>query len=544
MSDNHQDNLSASLARLFNRLIILADQDTELAAELRTLAANLASRFGATQPAEKAPIEPLSLVAAMPVEGEVRTTTTPSLEAATPAEVEAPTLPPPSAFGPPVAPPFEAPAVAPLPVEIARPAYGLAFELSQVADDDLPVIARRCELKADAARARAVWLRESESDESTRPLDMRALIAEAKKLPDSFLWMADRWRLGDATITDLETLADCFSALVDALGWIIDLLSSDSPRKPSDWTAALFAAAEAQSGLRLACTAVGYENDRDQLRAFHWLRATARNENIFLRHMSKDDPPDLDDVPNLRARIRESRDALAKIQQRERDRDQLLKRVRYHARRILTQIPDPRGVSPTQAQEWDGLDRALQTWADANLAPSDVSLREVLLPLAQAIPDGRAWSDAADLAWREVFEHLERESERTEESAPVRQVPEHVREAAGLLRGRTVALIGGVPRVDAQIRLKRDLELEELIWVETRAHQSTSPFEPVISRPEVDIVLLAIRWASHSFSEIDTLCARLEKPLVRLPRGYNPSEVARQILAQASAKLAVAKSSE
>jgi hypothetical protein len=544
MSDNHQDNLSASLARLFNRLIILADHDTELAAELRTLAANLASRFGATQPAEIAPIEPLSLEAAMPVEVDVRTTPTLSLEAVTPAEVEAPSLAPPTANVPPVAPPFEAPAVAPLPVDIARPAYGLALELGQVADDDLPVIARRCELKAAAARARAAWLRESESSESARPLDMRALIAEAKKLPDSFLWMADRWRLEDATSYDLDTLADSFGALDEALGWIVALMNSENVRKPSDWASALYAAAEAQSGVRLACTAVGFENDRDQLRAFHWLRATARNEMIYLRHMSKDDPPDLDDIPSLRDRIRESRDALARIQQRERDHDQLLKRVQYHARRVLPENHDPRGVSPTHTQEWDGLERALQAWADANLAPSDVSLREVLLPLAQVIPDGRMWSDAADLAWREVLEHIERESERIEESAPVRQVPEHVREAAALLRGRTVALIGGVPRVDAQIRLKRDLELEELIWVETRAHQSTSPFEPVISRPEVNIVLLAIRWASHSFSEIDTLCARLEKPLVRLPRGYNPSEVARQILAQASGKLASLETAE
>lgn len=112
-----------------------------------------------------------------------------------------------------------------------------------------------------------------------------------------------------------------------------------------------------------------------------------------------------------------------------------------------------------------------------------------------------------------------------------------VAEAARLLAGKGVLLIGGSRRREAEEALEKAFGLEELVWVETKEHQATSTFEPLIARPDVALVLLAIRWSSHAFGDVRQFCERHNKPLVRLPGGYNPNQVAAQVLAQCSAQL-------
>jgi hypothetical protein len=48
----------------------------------------------------------------------------------------------------------------------------------------------------------------------------------------------------------------------------------------------------------------------------------------------------------------------------------------------------------------------------------------------------------------------------------------------------------------------------------------------------VTTVLLAIRWSSHSYGEVRDFCEKHGKLFVRLPGGYNPNQVAHQILLQ------------
>jgi hypothetical protein len=76
-----------------------------------------------------------------------------------------------------------------------------------------------------------------------------------------------------------------------------------------------------------------------------------------------------------------------------------------------------------------------------------------------------------------------------------------------------------------------------LVWIETKEHQAVDAFEPLIARPDVALVLLAIRWSSHAFGDVKQICDRHGKLLIRLPGGYNPNQVAAQILAQSSAQL-------
>jgi hypothetical protein len=75
------------------------------------------------------------------------------------------------------------------------------------------------------------------------------------------------------------------------------------------------------------------------------------------------------------------------------------------------------------------------------------------------------------------------------------------------------------------------------VWAETKEHQSVSTFEPLVARRDVAVVLLAIRWSSHAFGDVKLLCDLYGKPLVRLPGGYSPNQVAAQIKAQSSDQL-------
>lgn len=61
---------------------------------------------------------------------------------------------------------------------------------------------------------------------------------------------------------------------------------------------------------------------------------------------------------------------------------------------------------------------------------------------------------------------------------------------------------------------------------ESREHESIEGFAPYVARPDVAAVILAIRWSNHSFGNVRMFCEQHDKPLVRLPGGYNPRQLA------------------
>ena len=137
---------------------------------------------------------------------------------------------------------------------------------------------------------------------------------------------------------------------------------------------------------------------------------------------------------------------------------------------------------------------------------------------------------------REIDRFLAMRSSATQTSV-AHEPSAEVKEAARLLGGKSIVLIGGNRRREAQEALRRGLGLKDLIWIETKEHQAVAAFEPLIARPDVVVVLLAIRWSSHAFGDVKQLCDRHGKRLVRLPGGYNPNQVAAQISAQSSTQL-------
>lgn len=84
---------------------------------------------------------------------------------------------------------------------------------------------------------------------------------------------------------------------------------------------------------------------------------------------------------------------------------------------------------------------------------------------------------------------------------------------------QNAALIGGVRLPEDHQALKAAVGLEDLVWFESRKHESIDVFEPYVARPEVAVELLAIRWSSHSLGDLKKFCDLHSEPMVRPPGG-------------------------
>ncbi len=195
------------------------------------------------------------------------------------------------------------------------------------------------------------------------------------------------------------------------------------------------------------------------------------------------------------------------------------------------------GESPaTAATEWPRVLELLEEVVSAGVPASNAEVRELLLPVLDTLPDDLEPGLHAQEVFGAVNEYLAtrppppHETEAEEPSAEVRAVAE-------LLRGRQVVLIGGVERTAARLAVERAFGLSELNWISTRPHESVTYFEPAVARPEVAVVLLAIRWSSHSYGDVKDYCEKYGKPMVYLTGGYNPNQIAHQILAQVGDRL-------
>ena len=278
--------------------------------------------------------------------------------------------------------------------------------------------------------------------------------------------------------------------------------------------------------------------DADQREAFLWLRREAEDRRIYIgRHMRLDDPAAPEGWAELQARIADVAAAWEGRRQQRRARQNLLGKARYHGRRM-------RGTDGRWSDDdWSRLRAAIEELVAAGVPASDRELREILLPLRDALPD-----EEFGPGLRAVLIEMDRYLATVDSAGAANGEGDHDDDdevAAGpdisrvrdLLAGRRVLMIGGERRPHAQAALERAFGLEELIWPNTQAHQSIADFEPAVARPETALVLLAIRWSSHSFGEVKAMCDRHGKPFVRLPAGYNPDQVAQQILAQCSETL-------
>ncbi len=401
-----------------------------------------------------------------------------------------------------------------------------------VYDDELPLIEQRCRLKAEGGRwaAKRRRLLKEGADYATEiePND-QDLIGRAKELPDCFLWMCHRDGPSPDDLTLFEDLAGCFEAMASAIGLIQSLLQT--PEDPEAFEQAIDLAAESQSSVRAAILALDGPTDGDQQKVFSWLRSAAAERSILIRRfMRRDDPADAGAWANLLERIRQVEEKQQRFKNRERRHKSLFNKIRYHLKRI-----DDDSHPEDRAYDWGKVIESADLLVTEGLPPSNIELRDLLLPVLDDIPDDVEMPKNFQLTLREIDRFLSSRPAKPDPAASV--LSQEVRRVRDLLKGRAVVMIGGDRRPFSADAISDSFGLKELIWIETREHQTHTVFEPQVARPDVALVLLAIRWSSHSFGEVKEYCDKYGKPLVHLPAGYNPNQVAFHILHQVGERL-------
>lgn len=408
------------------------------------------------------------------------------------------------------------------------------FQSEEVVDDDLERIAARCRLKAEGLRW--AWDRRRQFDAGGQStIDAVAMdreIIERARALDCQLWMNTPHYRPPVDPGPLKETADCFETVAAAVECLQGLLRA-SEVDDKLFRPALELLAEAQSGLRVAIERLDGRKDPDQFAVYSWLRNVAYREQIYLpRFMTLERPADPSGHTFVLQRIQRLNADRRDVHRQDRERKSLLGKLRYHARRARDEVADE--------HDWSKINETLDRLVAGGEPPSSVEIREEMLPIVDRLPDLDETSRGLSLVLREIDAFLATRRPTTEDQAEAdsQDAPtDDVAEVAHLLEGKSVVLIGGACRPGSERALREAFRLKELIWIETREHESIERFKPAVSRPDVALVILAIRWSSHAFADIKPYCDLFAKPLLRLPRGYNPNQVAREILDQCSERL-------
>jgi hypothetical protein len=389
---------------------------------------------------------------------------------------------------------------------------------------DLSAIEARCRLKAEGARWAAERQRQIQEGMSfgtaIGPYD-RELIARAKQI-GCFLWMNGPSRPQPEDLGLWDVLARCFEMAAEAATLLrecaLDVKMEELLRQCLD------VAAEAQSALRSAVTAVGAPTDTEQQSLYEWLRKTAAERRVYIeRHLRSDDPADPHAWADIQSRIQAVREACRKVLDRERQRTNCLGQIRYHANQIRE--------NGSRDHDWNIIAQAADEIVNYGVPPSNREIREIMLPIIDFAPESDGFPPSFHLVLREARNYLAGQDAQPlshEEAVPTAEV-QAVRRFLG---GTSLVLIGGESRDYAEQAIKEAFGLEEVVWLDWREHQSTERFKPYITRSNVRVVALLIRWSSHSYGELKRYCDRYGKLFVRLRSGYSPNQFANRIMAQ------------
>lgn len=505
--------LATAISRLIERLSVLAQQDPGLRSDLRRSAEAVLAWIEPVEPAEEhesGRMEVESAVVAAPL-------STPTSSEAVRQFEPLPAL----TLGSMLPQPEEPTSVA--------PAYPKSWY--PVNDSELPIIEARCRLKAEgarwAAKRRRLFTDGASFSVEIEPMD-RSIIARAKEIPDCFLWMCHPSGPSPTNPSLFEDVAGCFEAAADVVSLVRRILAEPESSE-EDFERCIDLMAEAQSALRATIRQIDGPIDSDQIQIYNWLRYTASERQVFIqRYMRADDPADPTTWAGLLARTDDLEASVESTISRVRQRKKRLGKIRH---KVSLLASDSRGVD----EHWRSIAQTTDELVREGLPPSNPELRELLLPVIEDLPDMGEVPRGFELVLREIDRFLS--FQPAQEVRPVPGLDPEIEKVAKLLEGKALVVIGGEGRPEAETALKKAFRLKELTWVATRSHESTTEFQPYVARPDVAAVLLAIRWTSHSHGDVKSFCDAHGKPFVRLPGGYNPRQVAAQILAQCSDRM-------
>jgi hypothetical protein len=395
----------------------------------------------------------------------------------------------------------------------------------------LPLIAQRSRLKADACRL-FVQRRAASGNpaaEASVQASMDQMIARAKSLPSCFLWVF--WR-GKEPPDDgqLEVIAQNYEALAESADLCDAIVRSSEGVEQSDVAKAFQMMAEASSALRQALRPAWLtEPDVDQNEAHKWLRQETQGRRIFIqRYMKVTDPADprragtlREEIRRLRAGIEQRKVTVARV-------DELLKKVRYHVLRLVNGSGDDHDCGRVN----DGVEALLEH----GIEPDDPRLRDALAGLTVEsfpveTPPGagvRAVFAARQGSLRSAVSQEQREPRWSA----------RVLEARDLLKGSSIVVVGGDRRPEAVDRMQEAFGLNKVEWISLTEHGSAEPLRAPILRPDTRLVIVLARLTGHHHAdEARDYARKADVPVVTMPGGYNPEQVAEQVLQQAGDRL-------
>ncbi len=431
--------------------------------------------------------------------------------------------------------------------ELARAHEAASEETECDADDritgrdvDLGLVARRAALKAESCRVFVEWRRAGYDEVQAPGLkgEMDVLLKEAKSLENCFLWVF--WRDKEPPNDEaLREIGACYRALSESAALCSDAIADDTLFSQDEVTSAFQMLAEADSALRraLLCTWLT-KPDRDQDEAHLWLREQTFNREIYVpRYMKIDDAADPARADELTDEIRALRETITRRKEEARKVGEILNKIRYHAKKT-----DAEGrLEPHDART---INDSFDTLVSLGLRPGDRRLEPLCdLVSLDAFPEEEPPSGVL----REFADSCAHEPEPVIPDAesipePAAKWSDRVLELRDLLRGGRVVIIGGERRPEAVERIAEAFELGELDWISITEHGSSEPMRAPIFRDDTRLVIVLIKLSGHLHIEDASRYAReAGVPLVRLPAGYNPEQIAEQVLTQAGDRLAAVR---
>jgi hypothetical protein len=403
---------------------------------------------------------------------------------------------------------------------------------------DLAMIERRCRLKAESCRV-LVDRRAALGDPLVEPplVDrIDAMIAQAKAMPDCFLWgfWRQRTQPDDAA---LRAIAQCYDALAHAVA-VARMVEGLGDRVQDDHhREAMQLLAEADSALRVALEQTWLTTpDVDQDEGHRWIRRECVRRRTYVpRFMKLDDPADPADAGDVIRQADELHQEIADHASRLKQIDEGLKKIRYHCRRLGDRDdPDP--------HHYHKIAEAVSALVELGVPPSDRRFRRALdLQTAASFPPDLATPAAVASVLDRIIDWHEATANAAPETAAkdTRPWSGQVRQVRSLLAGRTVVIVGGEPRTGAGNRIKDAFDLADVVWVRLTEHGTGKSMQAPIARPETALVLVVVKLAGSVHAEEASGYARdAGKPCVFLKAGYNPEQIAEVVLQQASEQLA------
>jgi len=403
-------------------------------------------------------------------------------------------------------------------------------------EDELPDIARRCRLKAEVARwADKRSQRIAAGEDPAREIADRdnELHAEAKQLPACQLWMLEDGAPQPPSPFDFEQIARCYETIGEAAELIYALCEE---RDRQYFEPGLNLLAEAQSALRVAALKFNGKTDPDQDLLFKWLKFVSSSERIYIaRYMRIADPADPEQTPGIVTRIRTLGRRVRNESRQTKLRARRLNKITYVTGKIKA------GEDADVRQHWATLLRTIDELVEDGVPPSSREIRELVIDIINEIPENVDKIPAnVNQVMREIDSYIAGLPSHETPAATTSTTSPQVDEVAELVRGRKILLIGGEERKPQKQAIEQAFGLSELVWFVTKEHHPVRDFESHVARDDVALVLLAIRWSSHSYGEVNDYCQQYNKPLVRLPGGYNANQIAEQVMTQCADRLRTA----